>query len=87
MKILLGTVIYFINIVLIDVYQFAGGKRDWDKLEERLEKLKEHANRNRVSVPNDEAAHIAELEQRLANLRGVPVEVIRRPRLVSYFIV
>ncbi|KAI1719751.1 FYVE zinc finger domain-containing protein [Ditylenchus destructor] len=59
-----------------------GGQRDWDKLEERLEKLKEHANRNRVSVPNDEAAHVAQLEQRLADLRGVPVEVIRKPRLM-----
>ena len=41
---------------------------------------------SKTNGSTSKAPTLSELEERLAALRGVPVEAIRKPRLVSYWL-
>ena len=58
-------------------------KNEWKELEERLERLNEPIES--VKEEKKKIQGIGQLEERLAALRGVDVDIIRKPGLVGFF--
>ncbi|KAL7071575.1 hypothetical protein ACQ4LE_009475 [Meloidogyne hapla] len=62
--------------------QSKSNKNEWSDLEERLERLNEPIKSTDGLGQEKRIQGINELEERLAALRGVPVDIIRRPGLL-----